>query len=83
MREDDIALTYMEAVNKFRDCFEKDLTDDTSRQALTSFVANYLQREGLSSNAEIIYILFLYLARLDGEKLSASTLLNSIILKTH
>lgn len=73
----------MEAINKFRDCFEKDLNDATSRQALTSFVTGYLQREGLTTNAEIIYILFLYLARLDGERLSAPLLLNSIILKTH
>ena len=50
---------------------------------LSKFVENYLAREGSSSDGEIIYILFLYLARLGGSKLSAAILLNSIILKTH
>lgn len=83
MREDDIALTYMEAANKFRDCFEKSMTDPVQRTSLIAYVDSYLQKEGLKSNAEIVYILFLYLARLDQENLSATLLLNSIILRTH
>jgi len=50
---------------------------------LSKFVENYLSREGSSSDGEIIYILFLYLARLGGSKLSAAILLHSIVLKTH
>ena len=80
---DDIALTYMEAINKMRDCLESNLKDESNRQMLSKFVENYLAREGSSSDGEIIYILFLYLARLGGSKLSAAILLNSIILKTH
>ena len=29
VREDDMSLTYMEALNKFRDCFEQNLTEVT------------------------------------------------------
>lgn len=83
VRMDDIALTYMEAVNKFRDCFELHLRDEANRSMLTKFVEHYLQDEGKSSDGEIVYILFLYLARLGGDKLSSAILLNSIILKTH
>ena len=84
VRMDEIALTYMEAVNKFRDCFEQNLRDETNRIMLSKFVENYLAREGVnSSDGEIVYILFLYLARLSGDKLTAPILLNSIALKTH
>ena len=31
VRMDEIALTYMEAVNKFRDCFEQNLRDEANR----------------------------------------------------
>ena len=50
---------------------------------LSKFVENYLAKEGASSDGEIVYILFLYLARLGGEKLTAPILLHSIALKTH
>lgn len=80
---DDVALTYMEAVNKFRDCFELHLRDDASRRELVQFVERFLANEGTSSNSEIVYIIFLYLARLGKHKLTAPILLNSIILKTH
>lgn len=80
---DDIALTLMEAINKFRDCFELHLRDESNRQRLVSFVEKFLANEGASSNSEIVYIMFLYLSRLGGEKLIPSILLNSIILKTH
>ena len=50
---------------------------------LTKFVENYLEREGKNSDAEIVYILFLYLSRLGGNRLSPGILLNSIILRTH
>mmetsp|Transcript_19184 Transcript_19184/g.23731 ORF Transcript_19184/g.23731 Transcript_19184/m.23731 type:complete len:239 (-) Transcript_19184:426-1142(-) len=83
VRMDDVALTYMEAVNKFRDCFELHLKDESNRRQLVSFVENFLASEGTSSNSEIVYIIFLYLARLGGDNLTAAILLNSIILKTH
>ena len=31
VRMDEIALSYMEAINKFRDCFEQNLRDDSKR----------------------------------------------------
>lgn len=83
VRMDEIALTYMEAVNKFRDCFEQNLRDEANRTMLSKFVESYLAKEGASSDGEIVYILFLYLARLSGDKLTAPILLNSIALKTH
>ena len=83
VRMDDIALTYMEAVNKFRDCFELNLKAEAHRVTLTKFVESYLAREGSNSDGEIVYILFLYLSRLGGSKLSAGILLHSIVLKTH
>lgn len=83
VRMDDIALTYMEAVNKIRDCFELHLRDERARLVMTNFVETYLETEGSNSDSEIIYILFLYLTRLNGKKLSAGILLHSIVLKTH
>ena len=80
---DDVALTYMEAVNKFRDCFEQNLRDETNRGRLIQFVEHFLANETTSSNSEIVYIMFLYLSRLGGKNLTATILLNSIILKSH
>jgi hypothetical protein len=42
VRMDDIVLTYMEAVNKFRDCFELNLRDEANRGLLSKFVEQYL-----------------------------------------
>ena len=83
VRMDDVALTYMEAVNKFRDCFEQNLRDETNRGRLIQFVEHFLANETTSSNSEIVYIMFLYLSRLGGKNLTATILLNSIILKSH
>lgn len=42
-----------------------------------------MHTEGHSSHGELIYILFLYVSRLDGDKLSAPILLYAITLKDH
>ena len=77
---DDTALTYMEAINKIRDCFEVHLKSEQNREFLTKFVDQYLTKEGVNSDGEIIYIMFLYLSRLDGGQLSAKNLIHSIVL---
>lgn len=54
----------MEALNKFRDCYERNLKDKNQRNLLLSYVCNFLNKEG-KQNSEIIYLLFLYLIKLD------------------
>jgi hypothetical protein len=38
VREDDLALTYMEIVNKYRDIFEVEKINNTSREAILTYV---------------------------------------------
>lgn len=83
IRSDDTALCYIEALNKLRDCYEKNLKDANKRSLLIGYVLNYLNKEG-KCNQEIVYLLFLYLSRLEqGSANSSSVLLYSIILKDH
>lgn len=69
-------------MNKLRDCYEHNLKDHSKRNILLSYVVNYLNKEG-KSNQEIVYLLFLYLSRLDQGSLNSQVLLYSILLKDH
>jgi len=82
VRSDEAALTYIEALNKFRDCYEKNLKDANKRGMILNYVVNYLHKEG-KTNDEIIYLLFLYLCRLDQGAHKSSVLLYSILFKDH
>jgi hypothetical protein len=64
IRSDDTALNYIESLNKYRDCYEKHLKDNNKRNLLLAYVLNYLNKEG-KSNPELVYLLFLYLSKLD------------------
>jgi hypothetical protein len=51
---------------------------------IVGYVMSSLNKESAStSNPEIIYLLFLYLIRLDSGNFNSSILLHSIILKDH
>jgi hypothetical protein len=51
---------------------------------IVGYVMSSLNKESAStSNPEIIYLLFLYLIRLDSGNFNSSVLLHSIILKDH
>ena len=50
---------------------------------LQDYLEKYLTKEGLGENGELIYILFLYLARINPQKPSSTLLLNTVILQTH
>jgi hypothetical protein len=51
---------------------------------IVGYVMSSLNKEsGSTSNPEIIYLLFLYLIRLDTGNFNSSVLLHSIILKDH
>jgi hypothetical protein len=75
IREDELCLIYMEALNKFRDIIEnhpKDPQIMSEKSILLSLVSKNLNKEILvfnktqtTQNCELIYILFLYLASLD------------------
>ena len=74
----------MEAANKFRDCMEQNLSENNLFcKQLLNYIENQLSREEYSLDGEIVYIHFLYLVRLSGDKAKASVLLNSILLKNH
>lgn len=65
VREDDLALTYMETVNKFRDVFEADdVVSEKDKEILLTQVLTYMNEQGRDANGELVYILFLYLVRL-------------------
>ncbi|CDW80673.1 proteasome-associated protein ecm29 homolog [Stylonychia lemnae] len=83
IRNDYAATNYIEALNKFRDCYERNLNDNNKRNLLEQYVLNYLNKEGMRCNSEIVYLLYLYLSRLDRGSLISSVLLYSIILKDH
>ncbi len=80
VREDELCLTYMEALNKLRDCYEKNLEESEERELLISKVDRFMfsQESRDPKNSELLYILFLYIAKLDKEKLNAHQLLHSI-----
>ena len=51
---------------------------------IVGYVMSSLNKESATtSNPEIIYLLFLYLIRLDSGNFNSSVLLHSIILKDH
>jgi hypothetical protein len=51
---------------------------------IVGYVMSSINKESAStSNPEIIYLLFLYLIRLDSGNFNSSVLLHSIILKDH
>ena len=85
IREDDLALTYMEAMNKLRDCYEVSLRDSELRSQLTAKIVHYLHspEAGDAHNSELLYILYLYIARLSKDTLTAPLLLHSVNLKDH
>ena len=69
VRDDDLALTYMETVNKFRDVFEADdVVNEKDKEVLLTQVLTYLNEQGKEANGELVYILFLYLVRLMEQK---------------
>jgi hypothetical protein len=82
IRNDFIANNYIESLNRFRDCYEANLGETTKRNIILNFVLNLLNKEA-NANPEIIYLLFLYLSRLDQGQFNSSVLLHSIILKDH
>ena len=73
----------METLNKLRDCYELNLKDLNKRNVLLQYVLNYLNKEGSKMHSELVYLLFLYLSRLDQGAQKSSVLLYSIILKDH
>ena len=75
-------MNYCEALNKFREVFEKNLGQGSDRELLLSYVVNYMSREG-TNNPESTYILFLYLSRLDTGSMNSTVLLYSIVYKDH
>lgn len=83
IRSDMEALSYIEALNKLRECYQQNLKDTNKRNMLESFVLNYLNKEGMKCNSEITYLLFLYLSKLDQGAMNSSVLLYSILLKDH
>jgi hypothetical protein len=85
VREDDLCLTYMEALNKLRDCYEQNLGECPEKEQLVAKVVSFLfsHEARQPENAELLYILYLYVSRLDKENLSAPSLLHSINLKDH
>ena len=70
-------------MNKLRDSYEANLGDSAKRNVLVHYVLNYLNKEGGKMHGELVYLLFLYLSRLDRGALKSSVLLYSIILKDH
>jgi hypothetical protein len=84
IREDDLCLTYMETMNKLRDCYELLLQNRELKDSLTSKIVGYLHSQEASNpeNSELLYILYLYIARLSSE-LNAPLLLHSVNLKDH
>jgi hypothetical protein len=85
VREDELSLTYMEALNKFRDCYEHNPLPEKLKASLLTQIVQFLSSpEALDKeNGELLYILFLYIARLDSGRLSAPLLLHSVNLKEH
>ena len=83
VREDDICLTLMEALNKLRDCFEQNVT--VQKETLLAKIVHFLHSAEARDpkNSELLYILYLYVARLDKENLKADLLLHSVNLKDH
>jgi hypothetical protein len=71
-------------LNRLRDCYEEKLRDVNKRNLIVGYVLNSLNKESTSkTNSEIVYLLFLYLIRLDSGQFNSSVLLHSIILKDH
>jgi len=84
IRNDHLANNYLESLNRLRDCYEQKLTDTSKRNMIVGHVLSSLNKESASTtNPEIIYLLFLYLVRLDSGRFNSSVLLHSIILKDH
>lgn len=85
VREDDISLTLMEALNKFRDCFEQNITELEQKETLLSKIVSFLHSTEARDpkNSELLYILYLYVARLDKDHLKADLLLHSVNLRDH
>lgn len=79
---DEIATNYIESLNRFRDCYETKLTDNEKRKTVVNYVLASINNETYK-NSNIVYLLFLYLVRLDDGTNAASILLHSIILKDH
>lgn len=82
MGSDEIVTNYIESLNRFRDCYEAKLADNEKRRAVVAYVLESLNNE-IHRNSNVIYLLFLYLVRLDDGSNAASILLHSIILKDH
>lgn len=82
IRNDTTANNYIETLNRLRDCYEDKLKDQNKKNLIVAYVLNSLNKE-IKTNAEIIYLLFLYLIRLDSGQFNSSVLLHSIILKDH
>lgn len=57
-------INYKDALNKFRDSYEKHLTDPNKRTILTAFVLNQLTKEA-QGHQDLLYLLFLFLVKLD------------------
>jgi hypothetical protein len=84
IRNDPTANNFIESLNRLRDCYEEKLKDANKKSMIVSYVLNSLNKETTTkTNAEIIYLLFLYLIRLDSGSFNSSVLLHSIILKDH
>ena len=84
VRNDLIANNYIETLNRLRDCYEEKLKDASKRNLIVGYVLNSLNKESNAhTNSEVIYLLFLYLIRLDSGQFNSSVLLHSIILKDH
>jgi hypothetical protein len=79
---DEIAMNYIETLNRFRDCYEGHLHDQEKRKFIVDYVLTSLNKEE-QTNSDITYLLFLYLVRLDDGTYQSSVLLHSILLKDH
>ena len=67
VRNDTIANNYIETLNRLRDCYEDKLKDTSKRNLIVGYVLNSLNKESNAhTNSEVIYLLFLYLVRLDS-----------------
>jgi len=75
----------MEALNKLRDCFEQNVTDLEQKETLLVKIVSFLHSSEArdSKNSELLYILYLYVARLDKDNLKADLLLHSVNLRDH
>lgn len=82
IRNDTIANNYIESLNRLRDCYEHNLKDQEKKSMIIKYVLTQFESNE-TFNDEIVYLLFLYLVRLNNGLHSSSVLIHSIILKDH